>query len=361
MADLSSRLFSNLPNIPYAAPAPARAGRPPAPPAAATIDGTLRPWGDEWKAREARYPPEEGQEEGAPLVTPLGDPIRKLIGSRVFSHVHPSVGVAPAPGVKGLGLFAAEDLEPGTLVCLYTGVWAFESEIDHQFPRAVPENIACVHNYTMEHNFVFTQAEADRGRSNRQPNVGQPTHTGGTPKVKMQKLFCCARMSADAGGPSTFSLGLCNLQYRDAPDAPLCDAGALMNNSHPLPGNVVAKRGVCTPVDAAVLDAEEGTRAEHACLLLFVGANPIPAGTELEFNYGYDSKKEPERLHQEARGSALQRRRAGRQEPGHEPLVRRADGAARRRRPRRSLPGGDGATAPAHCRDVRAAGVVLRR
>ena len=290
--DVGTRLFSNM------APFPQReAVAPPPPrtephPLAASVDGTIRPWGPEWEAREARLPPEEGQQEGAPLRTPLGEPIRKLVGSPVFAHVHPSIGVAAAAGDKGLGLFAAEDLAPDSLVCMYTGVWCYESEMEAQFPRDVELNLACVHNYSFASHYAFTQAEADRSRRTRQPHIGQPSHTGGgANKVRMQRLVCCPRMSVDSGGPTAFSVGLCNLQYSDAPGAPLCDAAALINNSHPMPGNCRVYEAVCTPADAEFTGDDAGTRVEHACLVVRTGPEPIPAGTELEFDYTYSSTK----------------------------------------------------------------------
>jgi len=356
---VGARLFSNLtlggpredPTIPVEA-------RPSERPASLSIDGTFRPWGEEWAAREARLPPEEGQLEGAPVRTEQGETIRKLIGSHVFDHVHPSVGIAATADPRGLGLYAAADLAPGTLVCAFTGVWCYESEVDAQFPYENERFRACIHAYHMGHAYCFTAAEAERGRRTRAPNKGQPSLKGGKPPVRLQRLVCCPRMSVDSVGPTAFSLGLCNLLYSDAPGAPPCDVGAVLN--HSVAPTCTYSPAVCTPEGGepggAAADAPP---VEHAILLVRVGAQAVPMGRRA------DHRLRPPRaaaVRPEAHqrwlpipigGAPLQRGPADDHPMAHGAAV------ARRGRPGRGGARRDGAAPRARAAHVRAAGVVL--
>lgn len=249
--DIGTRLFGNLEAV-------ARASR--------VVEGTFEPWGPEW--REART------EGDVPVTTGAGGPIRLLTGSPVFSHVNPRVGIARSPGEVGLGLYATAPLAPGELVCLFTGVYCYEGELDEQFPFAVERFRACVHAYAMSHLPCFEASEAERGRKKINPGKGEYGLKSGTPKITMQKLVCCPRMSENVGGE--LSLGLCNLQYSVEPGAPLVDVGAVLNHSG---------RPNCTAT-AAVVTPANGEGEEHACLLVRVGMAGVAAGEELTLDYG---------------------------------------------------------------------------
>jgi len=276
-----------------------RLSEPPAP-----VDGTLRDgngeWSNEWDVVQI----------GAHRIHRCANAVPD---GGVFKHVNPSVGLSLA-GPKGLGVFAIEPLLEGDLVCLFTGVWAYESDVDKSLEGGgLVFNNPCVTNYATRWARVLPNEDVDDmlARKPKQPmpapklkphriNPGQSVEGSRQGKEgkalelkRFDRLIVLPRMSAQAlPGGLNRSGKLCNLQYSRAANAPLVDVGAMLNHS--------SKNFNCKTKKALLRLAGDAIDGPEHPVLVVVAERDVSAGDELTIDYGYDPAKSEEERKGEA-------------------------------------------------------------
>ena len=176
--------------------------------------------------------------------------------SSAFRHVRPSLCVAES-GIAGagLGLFTSAAIGAGELVGFYTGVWAYESDVDATF--AARE--ACVQGYVAK----WSPWVSPKSQPVPHPTSGQPVRS-------VDRLYVLPRINA-VPTPGD----VCSVHY--APSAAANDVLALANHAAGTAANI--------ELASALLPA--GTGAEVAALPVFAAVS-IAAGAELLMDYGYE-------------------------------------------------------------------------
>lgn len=201
---------------------------------------------------------------------------------KCLPHVNPyvalSVGYSTNPSIKGLGLYALGGAAKDTVLCMFTGAWAFESDVDAVFALDDP----CVQNYGSTYGKHMTVIDSRTLRMD-----------GRCDKLVVDRLVAMPRLRR--GGPTG-----CRLLY-DVRSG-ICDIGGLIN------GASAGSKANCKLQHAAVMlpagddnekDAPDvralGQRLEPHAAIAVVATEDILAlaydskePTELILDYGYD-------------------------------------------------------------------------
>lgn len=197
---------------------------------------------------------------------------------KALPHINPYAGLAVAPStnpnIKGLGLYAMGGLSAGDVVCLFTGMWAFESDVDKAFTLTDP----CIHNYSATFGKDMMVVDA----ATLKPN-------GSCRDLRVDRLTCVPR--SVRGGPTQ-----CGLVYDVR--AGICDIAAVLNGAS---GSASPNCKLQHAIVKLPIGDEDYERelVPHAAIAV-VATAPVPratadavAPTELLLDYGYDPANPP--------------------------------------------------------------------
>lgn len=181
-----------------------------------------------------------------------------------FRHVRSGLYVAESTiSGAGLGLFTSVPIGAGKLVGFFSGVWAYESDVDATFAASE----ACVQGYI---------AKWTPWVSPRDEPVPDPASPGQTVR-SVDRLIVLPRINA-----VTTAGDACSLHYD--PATPPSDVLALANHAAGGAGGAanVELESVLLPVrDSA------GAVESRAALVMFT-RDAVPGGAELLLNYGFE-------------------------------------------------------------------------
>jgi hypothetical protein len=83
----------------------------------------------------------------------------------IFNHVLADIGVADAGEGKGLGVFAASKINNKEIICLFTGVWALDNDVDKLKDNGGLDDggrgYNCVNSYSADGGFVLPNEDLD--------------------------------------------------------------------------------------------------------------------------------------------------------------------------------------------------------
>ena len=229
-----------------------------------------------------------------------------------FPHVNPALGLALSPSynpkIKGLGLYALNGVKEGDVICLFTGMWAMESDVDCLYGLSDP----CVKNYgaTFHAHVIDHTTWPNKTRATNGSYV--------TEKTSVDRLMCVPRVQRAEATPesaveesavdesaveesaveeSTGCHIVCDVR------AGLCDVGAFFNgvarnkqaiNCALVQCVVNLPKAAVNPNDPLAKQAADGALWPHAAIAVVATAtvDPVTSGTkkmtELLMSYGYN-------------------------------------------------------------------------